>query len=214
MTDHQSRSLVTSTTRSFMQLANPSFILTRSSTIVSELQTPPPPTIPTTPVENYHRLIETARFDINEISERLVETTFRFRLAVDQQYSGIDCVKAHRTSCYQAFTFIEKRSNDRIAQCKRLLHETTEESCTCSQFTTCTSNFERLVYALRGIQPMLKWLTFALALYQYRDGIPYMQLMQSNTPSVRFINDQNENENENQNQNENQNAMNVVDLVV
>jgi hypothetical protein len=119
-------------------------------------------------------LLEDCREKFNDVVSYFEKKSSRFHKDCDRHYTGWKFVRAHRASCYQAFTFVEKRFNDQKMACFRIL---TDEN-----MNTCTTNYSALIQSLKSFKKVAEWLDITLALYQKRDGYPYNRKCSSNSP--------------------------------
>jgi len=180
---------------------NPAFAVLISQHPVSHDAVLPEFTLPDDGQE-HSKSLDTLLREATRRFDALCKNVFRveqiFSDGVDKQYAGINIVEQHRTTLYQAFTFIDKRFNDRRIHCRRLLQVVTQNHASIlhsnmvqsnmvqsnmvqpniqsNMKSNMKSNMQSLQSNLRGLHPISKWLHFALALYQYRDGVPYLQL--------------------------------------
>ena len=133
--------------------------------------------------EDLEERLRHARESFEQLSSAFDARASKFRISVDRRTCGLNCVDEQRM-CYQAFTFVEKRFNDRKAQCQNLLctNVTEEYFSTPNQQNESTgATLRAIVHGLRSIAPFGQWLEFALALYQRRDGFPYLRQSSSSS---------------------------------
>ena len=120
--------------------------------------------------DSFCTIWEQCSADFKSLCQAFSKRCVRFRKDVDSHYSGWKVVHAHRTACYQAFAFVEKRFNDRRESCQRLVGIPMQDI---SDMITHQKKIDVVVSSLRAIKSVAEWLEFSLFLYEKRDGYPY-----------------------------------------